>query len=133
MSNIGGASKKTTTTPSRSSERLRPSNVFRRDHNQQQQQQQNQMDGSFLILAADPDEGALASKHMVRKPTGLASSAIEQMNRHRDPLDPHHIECPERLDVSLSRVKELGLDERCQSVPAVEATDDQLLLFHSQK
>ena len=50
---------------------------------------------------------------------------------HHCPWDPNHIESPARLGRIWSRCGELGLVDRCTLVPPREASDDEVLLFHT--
>lgn len=57
----------------------------------------------------------------------------EDMLLHRNPWDPQHIECPERLAGVWARCGQLGLLERCTRLPARPATDAELLQVHTQQ
>ena len=65
-----------------------------------------------------------------RAATGLLYSP--EMLLHRCVWDSEHIESPERLRRVVERCGELGLVDRCVAVEAREATDRELLLYHSQ-
>ena len=65
-----------------------------------------------------------------RAATGLLYSP--EMLLHRCVWDSEHIESPERLRRVVERCRELELVDRCVAVEAREATDRELLLYHSQ-
>ena len=52
---------------------------------------------------------------------------------HMCPWDPHHIETPDRLSSIWTRCLQLGLVDKCTRLPAREATDDEVKLYHSDK
>lgn len=65
-----------------------------------------------------------------RGPTGLAYDS--NMLLHRCDWDPEHIENPGRLERVIARCTELGLVDRCITLPSREAQDAELLLYHDQ-
>lgn len=52
---------------------------------------------------------------------------------HENAAESDHPEKPERLRSIISKLTEYGLVERCVTVPSRVATDDELLLVHSEK
>ncbi|KAK4306266.1 hypothetical protein Pmani_021889 [Petrolisthes manimaculis] len=66
---------------------------------------------------------------LVRGRTGVVYD--ERMAKHYCLWDPSYPECPDRLHSILKRCDKLGLLERCERVPAREATVEELLKIHS--
>jgi len=67
----------------------------------------------------------------VRKGTGLAYH--EDMLCHACPWDEHHIESPGRLKSIWARCNQLDLVDRCVRVQCREATNKELLLYHTEE
>uniref|UniRef100_A0A8C6WN44 Protein deacetylase HDAC6 n=1 Tax=Neogobius melanostomus TaxID=47308 RepID=A0A8C6WN44_9GOBI len=63
--------------------------------------------------------------------TGLVYS--EEFAKHRNLWDTSHPECPERLERIMEELEKQELLSRCIRVQPREATDNELLLIHSQK
>jgi len=64
-----------------------------------------------------------------RKGTGLVYH--EDMVQHSCPWDEHHIESPARLESIWTRCKQLELVDRCVRVQPREATESELMLYHT--
>ncbi|OQR72538.1 histone deacetylase 6-like [Tropilaelaps mercedesae] len=74
----------------------------------------------------------MASASVTRRPrTALVYD--ERMQKHASPFEDSHPECPERFSLSLERVQEYGLDQRCVILPSRAATEEELQLIHSKK
>ncbi|ESP03569.1 hypothetical protein LOTGIDRAFT_137337, partial [Lottia gigantea] len=56
----------------------------------------------------------------------------ELMLQHQCEFDEKYPECPDRIRLPYERCKELGLIDRCVKIPTRYATEDQLLLQHTQ-
>jgi acetoin utilization deacetylase AcuC-like enzyme len=54
------------------------------------------------------------------------------MLKHECPWAKHHHETPRRLSSILDRCRELKLFDRCLFVPAIEANEDDISLYHEK-
>ena len=55
------------------------------------------------------------------------------MLNHQCPWTSHHHENPGRLSSILDRCQELNLFHRCLFVPCIQAKDEDILLYHSER
>ena len=55
-----------------------------------------------------------------------------RMLLHSNSWDSENIECPERLARIYDLCVKDGLDDRCVNLPSREATDDDILKYHTQ-
>lgn len=55
------------------------------------------------------------------------------MDKHRCLWDENYEEKPERFTSILERIKDLGLDERCELLTPRSATEEEILLIHSRE
>lgn len=74
---------------------------------------------------------AIDAYEAVRKDTGLVFD--QSMAEHECLWDPDYPECPARFTRVLQRCEELGLVQRCKLIKARLATENELLMKHSQK
>lgn len=68
---------------------------------------------------------------MKRKETGLVFD--RSMTEHKCLWDPNYPECPARLTRILQRCEELDLISRCKFIAPREATENEILMKHSQQ
>lgn len=55
------------------------------------------------------------------------------MTEHKCLWDPNYPECPARLTKVLQRCEELGLISRCKLITPRQASEDEILMKHSQE
>ena len=94
---------------------------------QMRKKKRNTMD--VVPKVHDPFAASIEAKDLVKGPTGLIYDDF--MAEHKNPWDPAHAECPERILRSKARIDELGLTDKCKRIPSRKATTDELLLCHS--
>lgn len=68
---------------------------------------------------------------MIRGMTGIVYD--RSMADHRCLWDDNYPECPERFIKTLERCEELGLVDRCKIIEPRLASDDELLMKHTQE
>ena len=79
----------------------------------------------------DPFAASIQAKDVVKGPTGLIYDDF--MAEHKNPWDGEHVECPERILRAKARLDELGLTDKCQRIPSRKATNEEMLLCHTQE
>ena len=83
------------------------------------------------VTVQDPFAASIGAKDLVKGPTGLLFD--EFMAEHKNTWDPEHVECPQRLLRSKARLDELGLTVKCKEIPSRKATNEEILLCHTQE
>jgi histone deacetylase 6 len=86
-------------------------------------------DGDMIVK--DPFQNSLDAKHVKRGETGVLYDG--DMLKHENPWDGDHIECPDRLRRTRQRLEELDLLSKCTEIASRCATDDEIMLAHSQE
>ena len=83
------------------------------------------------VKVHDPFAASIQAKDVVKGPTGLIYDDF--MAEHKNPWDGEHVECPERILRAKARLDELGLTDKCQRIPSRKATNEEMLLCHTQE
>ena len=83
------------------------------------------------VKVHDPFAASIQAKDVVKGPTGLIYDDF--MAEHKNPWDGEHVECPERILRAKARLDELGLTYKCQRIPSRKATNEEMLLCHTQE
>ncbi|KAK2850937.1 hypothetical protein Q5P01_007213 [Channa striata] len=87
--------------------------------------------GTFRATASEESTKQTSPAPSVATITGLVYD--ERMMEHLNMWDRHHPEQPQRISKIFSRHQQLGLVDRCQSIPARLATEEELSLCHSKQ
>lgn len=83
------------------------------------------------VFVRDIYQKAIDASNTKRTETGLVYD--RSMEKHECLWDPNYPECPARLTAVIERCTELGLVERCTSIAPREATEDEILMKHTQE
>lgn len=86
---------------------------------------------SSNVFIRDIYQNAIDAYKVARKKTGIVFD--ESMIEHECLWDSNYPECPARFTQVLERCKEMGLVERCKRIESRLATENEILMKHSQK
>eukprot|EP00066_Takifugu_rubripes_P030165 XP_011619431.1 PREDICTED: histone deacetylase 6 [Takifugu rubripes] len=86
-------------------------------------------DGVLRTTSAEHTAELSSHAPSVATATGLVYD--ERMMEHLNLWDRHHPEQPQRISKIFSQHQELGLVDRCRSIPARLATEEELCMCHS--
>ena len=79
----------------------------------------------------DSFEKAIQPEERIKGQTGFIFDI--KFAEHKNPWDPNHIECPERILRAKKRCEELKLTEKCQQIQTRMATEEEMLICHSKE
>ncbi|XP_053996185.1 histone deacetylase 6 isoform X2 [Hylaeus anthracinus] len=110
---------------------VRPSAALIAAKREATQQNKLQKKKCNTVFVRDIYQKAIDAYNLKRKETGLVFD--RSMAEHKCLWDSNYPECPARLTRVLQRCEELGLVNRCKFIASRQATENEVLLKHSQK
>ncbi|KAK9306620.1 hypothetical protein QLX08_002802 [Tetragonisca angustula] len=110
---------------------VRPSAALLAAKREAAQQRILQEKKSNNIFVHDIYQKAIDAYNTKRMETGIVFD--HSMTEHKCLWDPNYPECPARLTKVLQRCEELGLISRCKVIIPRQASEDEILMKHSQE